>query len=42
MLENKYQRKPPLPFAPGMEVAGLVSALLFWLARKTVREEMVS
>ena len=27
MLENKYQRKPPLPFAPGMEVAGTVTAL---------------
>ncbi len=27
MLENKYQRKPPMPFSPGMEVAGVVSAL---------------
>ena len=27
MLENKYQRKPPLPFAPGMEVAGVVTAI---------------
>jgi NADPH2:quinone reductase len=27
MLENKYQRKPPLPFAPGMEVSGLITAV---------------
>ena len=27
MLEGKYQEKPALPFAPGMEVAGTVEAL---------------
>lgn len=27
MLENKYQFKPPLPFSPGGEVAGVVSAV---------------
>jgi len=24
MIENKYQFKPPLPFAPGIEIAGIV------------------
>jgi NADPH2:quinone reductase len=27
MLQGKYQFKPPLPFSPGAEVAGIVSAL---------------
>ncbi len=27
MIENKYQFRPPLPFAPGGEVAGVVSAV---------------
>ena len=27
MLADKYQFKPPLPFAPGGEVAGVVQAL---------------
>jgi len=27
MIQNKYQFKPPLPFAPGMEGAGIVIAL---------------
>ena len=27
MIQNKYQFKPPLPFAPGMEGAGIVTAL---------------
>ncbi len=27
IIENKYQFKPPLPFAPGAEVAGVVKAL---------------
>src|SRR5688500_18874494 len=25
MLEGRYQHKPPLPFVPGIEVAGIVS-----------------
>ena len=27
MREGKYQEKPPLPYTPGMEVAGVVEAL---------------
>ncbi|HWA90684.1 MAG TPA: NADPH:quinone oxidoreductase family protein [Rhizomicrobium sp.] len=27
IIENKYQFKPPLPFAPGAEIAGIVKAL---------------
>jgi NADPH:quinone reductase len=27
MLQDKYQRKPPLPFAPGGEIAGVIEAL---------------
>jgi len=27
IIENKYQQKPPLPFSPGGEVAGVVEAL---------------
>ena len=27
MLRGKYQEKPPLPFSPGMEAAGVVDAL---------------
>ena len=27
IIEDKYQIKPPLPFSPGGEVAGLVKAL---------------
>ena len=27
IIQNKYQFKPELPFAPGAEVAGLVSAV---------------
>ena len=27
MIQNKYQHKPPLPFSPGYEVAGIVKAL---------------
>ena len=27
MIENKYQFRPPLPFAPGGEVAGVIAAL---------------
>jgi len=27
IIENKYQFKPPLPFAPGAEIAGVVKAL---------------
>ncbi|MBV8628846.1 MAG: alcohol dehydrogenase catalytic domain-containing protein, partial [Paraburkholderia sp.] len=27
IIENKYQMKPPLPFTPGSEVAGLVRAV---------------
>jgi NADPH2:quinone reductase len=27
MIENKYQVKPPMPFSPGGEAAGIVSAL---------------
>lgn len=27
MLQNKYQRKPPLPFAPGGEIAGVIERL---------------
>ena len=27
MIENKYQTKPPLPFSPGGEAAGVVSAV---------------
>jgi NADPH2:quinone reductase len=27
MMQNKYQFKPPLPFSPGSEVAGIVTAL---------------
>jgi len=27
MIQNKYQFRPPLPFAPGMEGAGIVTAL---------------
>jgi NADPH2:quinone reductase len=27
VIQNKYQRQPPLPFAPGSEVAGIVDAI---------------
>ena len=27
IIENKYQLKPPLPFSPGGEVAGIVKAV---------------
>src|SRR5580765_8361734 len=27
IIENKYQLKPPLPFSPGSELAGLVQAV---------------
>src|SRR3954467_5589197 len=27
IIENKYQVKPPLPFSPGSEVAGVVKAV---------------
>ena len=27
IIENKYQVKPPLPFSPGSEVAGIVKAV---------------
>lgn len=27
MLQGKYQRKPPMPFAPGGEIAGIIEAL---------------
>src|SRR3989442_14460417 len=27
IIQNKYQYRPPLPFAPGGEVAGVVTAL---------------
>src|ERR1700753_3419300 len=27
IIENKYQFKPPLPFTPGSEVAGIVRAV---------------
>ena len=27
MRDGKYQEKPPLPYTPGMEVAGVVEAL---------------
>ena len=27
IIENKYQVKPPLPFSPGSELAGLVKAV---------------
>src|SRR6476620_4793121 len=27
IIQNKYQFKPPLPFSPGSEVAGLVAAV---------------
>ena len=27
MVQGKYQERPPLPFAPGQEVAGLISAV---------------
>ena len=27
IIENKYQLKPPLPFSPGSEVAGVVKAV---------------
>ena len=27
VVQGKYQRKPPLPFTPGSEVAGIVEAL---------------
>ena len=27
IIENKYQVKPPLPFSPGSELAGVVKAV---------------
>ena len=27
IIENKYQVKPPLPFSPGSELAGIVKAV---------------
>src|SRR5690606_5996935 len=27
IIQNKYQHKPPLPFSPGSEVAGIVKAI---------------
>ena len=27
IIQNKYQFKPPLPFSPGSEVAGVVKAV---------------
>src|SRR5688500_16051046 len=27
MIQNKYQHRPPLPFSPGYEIAGVIKAL---------------
>jgi NADPH2:quinone reductase len=40
MLEGKYQFKPPLPFSPGAEVAGIVSAVAADVTTLAVGDEV--
>ncbi len=42
MLENKYQFKPPMPFAPGGEVSGLVKALGEGVTRFKIGDKVIS
>src|SRR6266436_6811477 len=38
IIQNKYQVKPPLPFSPGSEVAGIVKAVGDGVTRVTPAE----
>jgi NADPH2:quinone reductase len=41
IIENKYQFKPPLPFSPGGEVAGIVSSLGEGVTRLKVGDRVI-
>ncbi len=42
LLQNKYQFKPPLPFSPGGEVAGIIKAIGDGVKRFQVGDRVVS
>ncbi|MBL8386554.1 MAG: NADPH:quinone oxidoreductase family protein [Burkholderiales bacterium] len=42
IIENKYQFKPPLPFSPGSEVAGVVKSLGEGVSHLTVGQPVVA
>src|SRR5947209_1730263 len=41
IVEGKYQTKPPLPFSPGLEVAGIVKELGEGVAGLTVGQRVL-
>src|SRR5882724_2911712 len=42
IIENKYQFKPPLPFAPGAEIAGVVKELGEGVTRVKVGDRVIA
>lgn len=42
IIEDKYQVKPPRPFAPGTEISGVVEALGDAVTGWTVGDELIS
>jgi NADPH:quinone reductase len=42
IIENKYQFKPPLPFAPGAEIAGVVKELSDGVTRFKVGDRVIA
>ena len=42
LIEDKYQVRPPRPFAPGLEVSGVVDALGDGVAGFTVGERVIA
>ena len=42
MVQGKYQFKPPLPFVPGAEVAGVVAAVGEGVASRSVGDKVIA